>query len=49
MIMGTGNCAVVDWSLFGISIAGYCLMAFIGIAAFAVLQYRLAGVARAPA
>lgn len=42
MIMGTGNCAIVDWSLFGISIAGYVLMGFIGIIAFAALQYRLA-------
>ncbi len=42
MATGTGNCALVDWSLFGISIAGYVLIGFIGIAACAALQFRLA-------
>ena len=52
MIMGTGNCALVDWSLFGISIAGYMLIGFIGLIAVAALQFRVAGRAlgaRAPA
>ena len=32
MTLGTGNCAKVDWSLFGISIAGYALVGFIVLA-----------------
>lgn len=32
MTLGTGNCAKVDWSLFGISIAGYALLGFIVLA-----------------
>ena len=43
MIMGTGNCALVDWSLFGISIAGYVLMGFIALIGGAALQFRAAG------
>ena len=43
MTMGTGNCALVDWSLFGISIAGYMLIAFVGLMVCAALQYREAG------
>lgn len=42
MTMGTGNCALVDWSLFGISIAGYMLIGFIGIIVLAAVQFRLA-------
>lgn len=32
MTYGTGNCADVTWSLLGISIAGWALVAFIGLA-----------------
>ena len=42
MISGTGDCAKVDWSLFGISIAGYVLLGFIALAALAILQWRRA-------
>ena len=40
MITGTGDCAKVDWSLFGVSIAGYMLMGFLALAAIAFLQTR---------
>jgi disulfide bond formation protein DsbB len=33
MTLGTGNCAEVTWSLFGISIAGFALMGFVALAA----------------
>jgi disulfide bond formation protein DsbB len=42
MLVGTGNCAAVDWSLFGISIAGWVLIAVAGLAALAVAQFRAA-------
>lgn len=32
MITGTGDCAVVQWSLLGLSIPGWTLVAFIGLA-----------------
>lgn len=32
LLRGDGNCAKVDWSLFGISIAGWMLLAFMGLA-----------------
>jgi len=32
LLQGDGNCAKVDWALFGISIAGWTLIAFVGIA-----------------
>jgi disulfide bond formation protein DsbB len=38
MLSGTGECAKVDWSLFGISIPGWTLLAFIGLAIVSVLQ-----------
>ena len=40
MINGTGDCAKVDWSLFGVSIAGYLLLGFIGLSLIAVVQWR---------
>lgn len=39
MVSGTGDCAKVDWSLFGISIAGYMLLGFLALAAIALLQW----------
>src|SRR5690606_18041319 len=38
LLRGDGNCAKVDWSLFGISIAGWTLVAFIGLAAINLFQ-----------
>ena len=41
MISGTGECAEVDWALFGISMAGWSLMAFVGFLALsAYCLYR---------
>ncbi|MBQ1658163.1 MAG: disulfide bond formation protein B [Rhodocyclaceae bacterium] len=36
MFQGTGSCEVVEWSLFGLSIANYSFLAFCAIAPFAV-------------
>jgi disulfide bond formation protein DsbB len=33
MTMGTGNCAEVTWTMFGISIAGWALLGFVLLAA----------------
>lgn len=38
LLQGDGNCAKVDWSLFGISIAGWTLVAFIGLALINLFQ-----------
>lgn len=38
LLRGDGNCAKVDWSLFGISIAGWTLLAFIGLALINLYQ-----------
>lgn len=38
LLRGDGNCAEVQWSLFGISIPGYTLIAFIGLALLAGYQ-----------
>ena len=43
MTSGTGDCAQVSWSLFGISIPGFTLIGFIMLAAFAVAQLRASG------
>jgi len=43
MLAGTGNCAAVDWSLFGISIAGWVLIGVTGLAALATWQFVSAG------
>ena len=42
MVSGTGDCAKVDWSLFGMSLPGYVLLGFVVIAGGAALQWRLA-------
>ncbi len=38
MLSGSGDCAKVDWSLFGLSIPEMTLMAFIMLAALSILQ-----------
>lgn len=38
VLLGDGNCAEVLWSLFGISIPGWTLVAFIGLAAVSTYQ-----------
>jgi len=35
LLRGNGNCAEVDWTLLGLSIPGWTLLAFIGIGAVA--------------
>ena len=47
MTSGTGDCAVVSWSLLGISIPGWTLLGFIILATFSVLQFRACGGSRA--
>ncbi len=39
-LVGTGDCAKVDWSFMGISIAGYSLLAFIAILLAALSLFR---------
>lgn len=36
ILKGDGNCALIDWSLFGLSLPGWALVAFAGLAALAV-------------
>ncbi|MGA0838356.1 MAG: disulfide bond formation protein B [Pseudomonadales bacterium] len=38
MTSGTGDCAKVGWSLFGLSFAGWALVGFLGLVALAVVQ-----------
>jgi protein dithiol:quinone oxidoreductase len=38
LLRGDGNCAEVQWSLFGISIPGWTLVAFIGLVGFNLWQ-----------
>ena len=38
LLRGDGNCAEVQWTLLGISIPGYTLMAFVGLALLGVWQ-----------
>jgi len=38
LLSGDGNCAEVQWSLFGISIPGYTLIAFAGLALLGSIQ-----------
>lgn len=38
LLRGDGNCAEIQWSLFGISIPGWTLMAFSGLFAFCLWQ-----------
>jgi disulfide bond formation protein DsbB len=39
LLRGDGNCAEVAWSLFGVSIPGWTLVAFIGLAGFNIWQF----------
>lgn len=39
LLMGDGNCGEIMWSLFGISMPGWVLVAFIGLALFNVWQF----------
>ena len=41
MILGTGNCAEVQWRFMGLSIPGWSLVGFTGLLAGAVLLLRL--------
>lgn len=36
ILKGDGNCALIDWSLFGLSLPGWALVAFAGLAALAI-------------
>src|SRR5690606_11897415 len=38
MVRGTGDCAKVDWTFLGLSIAGWTLVWFLGFAVFALFQ-----------
>lgn len=38
LLRGDGNCAEVSWSFLGVSIPGWTLVAFIGLAAFNIWQ-----------
>lgn len=38
MLTGTGECAKIDWTMLGLSIPAWTLIAFLGLAAFALLQ-----------
>lgn len=40
---GTGNCAIIDWSFIGLSIADWSLMAFAGLAAAGAWIYLKGG------
>lgn len=40
MTSGTGDCAEVAWSLFGISIPGWALLGFIAVILLTVMQWR---------
>lgn len=40
LLAGDGNCAVVDWTLLGVSIPGWLLVAFCGLAAAGLWQLR---------
>jgi protein dithiol:quinone oxidoreductase len=39
MVMGTGDCAAVSWSLLGLSMAGWALISFIAICATTALPW----------
>jgi disulfide bond formation protein DsbB len=40
MTQGTGDCAKVDWSLLGLSFAGWALVGFVLVVALAIAQLR---------
>lgn len=39
MLSGTGDCAQIDWTLLGLSIPAWTLMAFLTLATLSILQY----------
>jgi disulfide bond formation protein DsbB len=39
VLHGTADCAEVTWTLFGMSLAEWCLLAFIGMAIFSLYQF----------
>lgn len=39
MLSGTGDCAKVDWTLFGFSMPAWTLVAFLGLAGLSLLQF----------
>lgn len=39
MLTGTGECAKIDWTLLGLSIPEWTLIAFLSLAGFALLQF----------
>lgn len=41
MVFGTGDCAAVSWTMLGLSIPGWVLVAFIGFLVGSVLTWRL--------
>jgi disulfide bond formation protein DsbB len=44
LISGTGECAVVDWTFLGLSIAGWALVCFAAFGAYALwLMFRNPG------
>lgn len=45
LVQGTGECAAVDWKFLGLSIAGWALVWFVALAAYALWL----GIRRAPA
>ena len=40
---GSGDCSAVDWSFLGLSIANWSLLAFIGVAVFAIVMIARGG------
>ncbi|NJN51258.1 MAG: disulfide bond formation protein B [Gammaproteobacteria bacterium] len=40
MTFGTGSCATVDWSLFGLSLAGWALLGFAGLMLLTIGWWR---------
>ncbi len=47
LLQGDGNCAEVQWVFLGLSIPGWTLVCFIGLAAIAIWQlFRLANIGR---
>lgn len=40
VLMGSGECAVVDWRLLGLSMAGWVAVFFVGVVLFVLFQQR---------
>lgn len=39
MLTGTGDCAVVDWTLLGLGMPAWVLLCFLGLSAFSLAQF----------